>query len=48
MPTARISSPVTVITLGPNRPMARGASTIIPTMIRTVMGSRAAPDGKAL
>jgi len=34
--------------LGPNRPILREASTIIPIMISTVIGSSAEPLGKAL
>ena len=48
MPTASTARPVTVIALGLNRAIARGASTIMPIMMRTVMGSSAAPLGKAV
>ncbi len=48
IPAASTRSPVTIITFGPNRPMAVGASAIMPIMIRTVIGKRAAPLGKAL
>ena len=46
-PPARVASPATVIAFGPNRAMSRGATTTIPTMIVTVIGSSAAPLSKA-
>ncbi len=48
MPAARSSNPATVMFFGPNRPIARGASTTMPIMISTVMGTRAAPLGNAV
>jgi hypothetical protein len=39
---------VTIIVFGPNRAIARGARAIMPIMMRTVIGSSAAPPGKAL
>ena len=46
-PAARVARPATVIALGPNRAMSRGATATIPTMIVTVSGSSAAPLANA-
>ncbi|SLH89287.1 Uncharacterised protein [Mycobacteroides abscessus subsp. abscessus] len=47
-PSPSTARPVTIIGFAPNRCIARGASTIMPSMIRVVIGSSAAPEGKAL
>ena len=47
MPTADSTRPPTMAALGPMAAMTRGARTTIPNMIRPVIGSSAAPLGKA-
>ncbi len=44
-----VSTPIatTRVCCGPNRAITRGATTIMPSMIRTVIGSKAAPEGNA-
>ena len=39
--------PVTSTRFGPNLAMARGATSTMPAMMNTVIGSRADPDGNA-